>query len=91
MNINKTTYSLEYLEQLKAEKQAALEKSQERMVELTHAIMAPPATNNNMELWMHYASNGMTAYKGLLTCFKLYKRLRGSFSKKKKKSGGLFS
>lgn len=91
MNTNKTTYSLEYLEQLKAEKTAALEQTRERMAELTHAIMAPPATNNNMELWMHYASNGMTAYKGLLTCIKLYKRLRGSLTKKKKKSGGLFS
>ena len=91
MNTNKTTYSLEYLEQLKAEKIAALEQSKERMATLTHAIMTPPATNNNMELWMHYASNGMTAYKGLLTCFKLYKRLRGTFSKKKKTSRGLFS
>ena len=91
MNTNKTTYSLEYLEQIKAEKMAALEQSKERMSELAHAIMTPPATNNNMELWMHYASNGMTAYKGLLTCIKLYKRLKGTFSsKKKKKSGGLF-
>lgn len=92
MNKNQTTYSLEYLEQLKAEKKEQLEKSQEKMAELTRAIMAPPATNNNMELWMHYASNGMAAYKGLITCIKLYKRLKGTFSdSKKKKSKGFFS
>ena len=90
MNTNKTTYTLESLEKLKAEKTSELEKSKEKIADLTHAIMAPPAVNNNMELWMHYASNGMTAYRGLMTCVKLFKRLKGTFTKKKK-SKGFFS
>ena len=90
MNTNHTTYTLELLEQLKKEKAIELEKTKERIVDLTHAITAPPATNNNMELWMHYAGQGMAAYKGIMTCIKLYKRFKGTFSKKKK-SKSIFS
>lgn len=90
MNTNQTSYTLESLERLKAEKRSEIEKSKEKIVDLTHAITAPPVTNNNMELWMHYASQGMTAYRGLMTCVKLYKRFKGTFSKKKK-SKSIFS
>ena len=90
MSTNKTKYSLEYLEQLKAEKEEEITKTKEKMVSLSKAIMAPPQTNNNVELWMHYASNGMAAYKGVITCIKLYKRLKSTFSKHKK-SNGIFS
>lgn len=90
MNNNQYTYSLESLAEMKAQKLAELEATKDRMAELAHEIMTPPATKNNMELWMHYASNGMTAYRGLLTCIKFFRRLRGTFSKKKK-SKNLFS
>lgn len=90
MNTNKINYSLEYIEQLKAEKEAEIAKSKERMAQLSRAIMAPPPTSNNVELWMHYASNGMIAYRGLITCVKFYKRLKSTFTRNKK-SKGFFS
>ncbi len=48
MNTNKINYSLEYIEQLKAEKEAEIAKSKERMAQLSRAIMAPPPTSNNV-------------------------------------------
>lgn len=90
MNTNKTTYTLEYLQQLKGEKQAELARTKEKITDLTHAIIAPPVVNSNMELWMHYASNGMTVYRGIMTCVKLFKRFKDKFPRKKK-SKSLFS
>ena len=90
MNSNHTLYTLESLEKLKAEKKAELDKTKEKIADMTHAIMSPPETNNNVELWMHYASYGIAAYRGLMTCIKLFKRFKGNFSKKKK-SKSIFS
>ena len=90
MNTNQTIYTLESLRQMKDKKAMELEETKERIIDLTHAITAPPATNNNMELWMHYAGQGMAAYKGIMTCIKLYRRFKGTFAKKKK-SKSLFS
>ena len=90
MNNNRNTYSLESLKQLKAEKRTEIEESKDRMSDLVHQMMTPPPVKNNMELWMHYASNGMAAYRSIITCVKLVRRLRGTFGKKKK-SRSIFS
>ena len=91
MNNNQNTYSLESLKQLKADKRLEIEESKDRMSDLVHDMMTPPPVKNNMELWMHYASNGMAAYRGLITCIKLVRRLKGTFTRKKKKSRSIFS
>ena len=83
MNTDQTIYTLETLEQLKAEKMAELEQTKEKIADLTHAVMTPPKTNNNVELWMHYATKGMAAYKGVMTCIKLFRRFKGTFGRKK--------
>ena len=85
MNNNQNTYSLESLAQMKAEKIAELEQTKHQIAKLAHDIITPPPIKNNMELWMHYASSGMTAYKSLITCVKFIQRLRGTFSKKNKR------
>ena len=82
---SKTNYTLELIAQRKAEKEALLEKSKDNISTLAQGIINPPQTKNNAELWMHYASNGMMAYNGIMTCAQLYKRIKGTFNKKKKK------
>lgn len=90
MNNNQKIYTLEAFAQMRAEKTAELEKSKDRMTDLVHEMMTPPPSKNNVELWMHYASYGVSAYKGLLTCVKFIRRMKGTFSKKKK-SKSIFS
>ncbi len=88
---NKTIYSLELIAQRKAEKEAQLKKLKEQIIYTTEKIVEPPQGKNNAELWIHYAGKGMVTYQGILTAIKLYRRIRGTFSRRKEKKGGLFS
>lgn len=91
MNNIKTTYSLDLIAQRRAEKKAELTQSTEQVTAIAHKIMAPPQNKSNTELWMHYASNGITTFNGIITCIKLYRKMKSSFSKKNKKKKGFFS
>lgn len=80
----KTTYSIELIAQRKAEMMKELESSRERIQRMMQEILSPPQKKNNMELWMHYASTGMSTYNSIMTTVKLYQRIKGKFGKKKK-------
>ena len=86
----KTVYSIELIAQRKAEMMKELEGSRERIQNITQEILAPPQKKNNMELWMHYASTGMSTYNSIMTTVKLYQRIKGSFGKKKNKKSSRF-
>lgn len=86
-----TIYSLELIQQLKAEHMEKMEQSKERITDITHRIIAPPKKKNNIDLWMHYASTGVSTYNGIMTAVKLYQRIKGNFTQKKKKKKSFFS
>lgn len=90
MNAN-NKYSLETIAQRKAEVNANIEQSKNKIESLVHSITAPPKHKNNTELWMHYASNGMSTFKGIITVIKTYKRIRTTFQQKQKKKNSFFS
>lgn len=84
MNV-KNHYSLDAIAQRKAEVTAELDQTKGKIESLTRAIIAPPKNKSNAELWMHYASNGMSTFKGIVTVIKTYRRIRETFKKKKQK------
>lgn len=88
-----TKYSLELIAQRRAEKAAELEQATEKIARITHNIVTPPKSKNTTELWMHYASNGITTFNSIITCVKVYRRIKGTLDRKKKnkKKKGFFS
>ena len=77
------SFTLQQIAALKSQKRKELLASRERIRELGQDLFAPQVSDNKMQHIMNYVNAGMSAYDGLLTGLKVYRRIRALFPRKK--------
>lgn len=87
--MNKTTQdtpkpmlTLDMICQQKAEKLAEIRASRQRIVDHTRDIFRPAETIQGANSLMNSFSSGMVLFNGVLTGFKIIKRIRNFFRRK---------
>lgn len=76
-------YTLELIAQLKRRKRDELRESGTRIREMGQELFAPQESSNRMEHAMNYINAGISAYDGILTGLKIFRRIRRFFASKK--------
>lgn len=91
MNTNNERYDMERIAAMKAGLQNELNESRQRIAQHWDNLTTEPAQQTRQQMFMNQVSKGLALYDGVMTGYKLYKRLRlmGSlvswFTGKKKK------
>lgn len=78
------TYTLEEINIRRAQTLKALRHTEEEIKQRTDAMLAPPPAGNKMQMWISHAERAYAIYDGVMTGYKLFRRFRGLFSRKKK-------
>lgn len=78
----KNVITLDMIAQQKAEKLKEIRASKQRIVDNARQIFHPTETLNSANTLMNNFSSGMVIFNGVLTGFKIIKRIRSFFKKK---------
>ena len=78
----KSKFTLEMICQQKADKLAEIRASKERISESVKHLFKPEETTEGSQALMHNFNSGMAIINGLITGFKIIKRIRYFFRKK---------
>lgn len=78
----KNVITLDMISQQKAEKLEEIRASKKRIVDNARQIFHPTETLNSANTLMNNFSSGMVIFNGVLTGFKIIKRIRSFFKKK---------
>lgn len=78
----KNVITLDMIAQQKAEKLEEIRASKQRIVDNARQIFHPTETLNSANTLMNNFSSGMVIFNGVLTGFKIIKRIRSFFKKK---------
>lgn len=81
-NYQKSKFTLEMLLQQKAEKLTEIRASKQRMSESAHQLFKPEETLEGSHALMHNFNSGIAIFNGLMTGFKIIKRIRHFFKKR---------
>ncbi len=79
----KHIYTLEEIHARRKELRARIAASEASIVEQWNDLTAPPLVDNPIQLWTNRAQAAYSIYDGLMTGYKLFRRYRGFFKKKK--------
>ena len=86
MNTPKTTtkdvIALDKIYQQKAEKLAEIQASKQRIANQTRELFHPSETANGTNALMNNFSSGIAIFNGIMTGFKIIKRIRNLFRSK---------
>ena len=74
-----TEITLEMICQQKAEKLSEIRASKQRMTESVSHLFKPEASEDASQALMHNFNSGIAIFNGLLTGFKIIKRIRNFF------------
>lgn len=78
----KNVITLDMIAQQKAEKLEEIRASKQRIMDNARQIFHPTETLNSANTLMNNFSSGMVIFNGVLTGFKIIKRIRSFFKKK---------
>ena len=78
----KNVITLDMISQQKAKKLEEIRASKKRIVDNARQIFHPTETLNSANTLMNNFSSGMVIFNGVLTGFKIIKRIRSFFKKK---------
>ncbi len=78
----KVSYTLEIICQQKAEKLAEIRASKQRMSESVRQLFKPEETMEGAHAVMHNFNSGIAIFNGIMTGFKIIKRIRNFFRKR---------
>lgn len=77
-----TEMTIERICQLKAEKLSEIRASKERMAKQTRELFHPAETTGSANALMNNFSSGMAIFNGVMTGFKIIKRIRSFFRRR---------
>ena len=77
----RTAFSLDEIHQLRAEKLAEIRTSKQRIVNHARELFHPSETTNGANSLMNNFHSGMAIFNGIMTGFKIIKRIRNFFKK----------
>ena len=75
----KKVITLEMIRQQKAEKLSEIRASKQRMTEQTRELFKPSESTNSANALMNNFSSGLAIFNGIITGFKIIKRIRNIF------------
>ena len=75
----KKVITLEMIRQQKAEKLSEIRASKQRMTEQTRELFKPSESINSANALMNNFSSGVAIFNGVITGFKIIKRIRNIF------------
>ena len=78
----KTSYTLEMICQQKTEKLAEIQISKQKMTKTVRHLFKPEESMESAHAIMHNFNSGVAILNGLITGFKIMKRIRDFFRKK---------
>ena len=78
----KISYTLEMICQQKAEKLAEIQSSKQRMTEAVRHLFKPEETMESAHTVMRNFNSGIAIFNGLITGFKIMKRIRDFLRKR---------
>ena len=81
-NTPKTVITLDRICQLKAEKLAEIRASKQRIANQARELFHPAETIGSANALMNNFSSGMAIFNGVMTGFKIIKRIRGLFRRR---------
>ena len=85
MNRQNTTissvYTLETIAQLRRDKKAEVQASKDLIHDLSRNLFVPHESKNKFDLLMQQVNAGIAAYDGLMTGIKIFRRIRGFFTR----------
>ena len=81
-NTPKTVITLDKICQLKAEKLAEIRASKQRIANQARELFHPAETIGSANALMNNFSSGMAIFNGVMTGFKIIKRIRGLFRRR---------
>ena len=79
---NGTTITLEMISRQKAEKLTEIRASRQRMTEQVRKMFRPAEPADNAHALMNNFSSGIAIFNGVMTGFKIIKRIRSLFRRK---------
>lgn len=74
--------SLEYIQQEKERVKALLDKSQERLKDISQKLISPPKPKDKREQVAALVGNAFTIFDGVMIGIKVTQRIRSLFGKK---------
>ena len=78
----KTVITLDMICQQKAEKLAEIRASKQRISNQARELFHPSETTGSTNALMNNFSSGIAIFNGVMTCFKIIKRIRNLFRRK---------
>ena len=75
--------SLEYIQQEKERVKALLDKSQDRLKDISQRLISPPKPKDKREQVAALVGNAFTIFDGVMIGIKVTQRLRSLFGKKR--------
>lgn len=78
------TYTLEEIDLRREQARQAFRKTERDIKRQVDALLAPPPAGNKMQEWIGHAERAYAIYDGVMTGYRLYRRFRGFFRRKKK-------
>ncbi|MBO4598894.1 MAG: hypothetical protein J5676_13670 [Bacteroidaceae bacterium] len=75
--------SLEYIQQEKERVKALLDKSQDRLKDISQRLVSPPKPKDKREQVAALVGNAFTIFDGVMIGIKVTQRLRSLFGKKR--------
>ena len=79
---SKVTITLDTIYQQKMERLTEIRASKQRMTESVSHLFKPEASEDASQALMHNFNSGIAIFNGLLTGFKIIKRIRNFFRKR---------
>lgn len=79
---SKTVITLDMICQQKAEKLAEIRASKQRITDQARELFHPSETNGSSNTLMSNFSSGIAIFNGVMTGFKIIKRIRSFFRKR---------
>jgi hypothetical protein len=77
----RTAFTLNEIHQLRAEKLAEIRTSKQRIANHARELFHPSETTNGANSLMNNFHSGMAIFNGVMTGFKIIKRIRNFFKK----------
>lgn len=79
----KQQHSLDLIRNLREQKKQEADVSKARIQKLTNQLFAPQESKGKIDGWMKQLNTGIAAYDGIMTGFKLLRRLRYIFTRRR--------
>ena len=78
------TYTLNEIEIRRAQTEKALQQMEQRIKAKTDRLLTPPPAENKMKMWIGNAERAYAVYDGVMTGYKLLKKIKHLFKRRKK-------